>query len=297
MDLTTATPPEIDAEWAPLASVTYDALMALIEAKHVIYTANDLPRFYGEWEFKQASKAAVSAEENLPQLTERYEAAQAAEAPYEAEWNRRGGWTRAYLVISSGSQGHVHSTMACGTCFPTTQFHWMTELSGESEQEIVDQAGERACTVCYASAPVELRLDRPTQLFSADEKRRQAERTARQSAKAAKDAQAVLAENGTVLYKTERGATNAIAAELDNMVHYGPSHPSFAKWQSTVEQAVAGLARRGVAYDVEAKLVQIRDKKRKEHKKFLASPQAAQWRSQGLLNAEVDEPGYDPAKY
>lgn len=63
------------------------------------------------------------------------------------EFERRGGWTRAFLV--NNSNGHVHSSMQCSTCTPTTRFHWVTEYSDSTEDEIVAAAGERACTVCY----------------------------------------------------------------------------------------------------------------------------------------------------
>lgn len=69
------------------------------------------------------------------------------------EFDRRGGWPRAYLV----TDGHVHSSMHCSTCnkgeFPT-RFFWMLDYSGKTMAEIVEAAGERACTVCYPDAPV-----------------------------------------------------------------------------------------------------------------------------------------------
>lgn len=61
------------------------------------------------------------------------------------------GWSRAYLVRNSN--GHIHKSRNCGTCFPTTQYVWLTEMSGRDELEIAFLAGEKACTVCYAHAP------------------------------------------------------------------------------------------------------------------------------------------------
>lgn len=60
-------------------------------------------------------------------------------------------WSRFYLV--DNSNGHIHSTTACGTCFPTTQFRWVTSLSGQTEAEAVAELGEILCSVCYPSAP------------------------------------------------------------------------------------------------------------------------------------------------
>jgi hypothetical protein len=88
-------------------------------------------------------------------------------------------WTRAFLCVTSG-QGHVHSGRDCSTCRATTLFNWRTELSGAPESEIVEKAGERACTVCYPSAPVETR-SRPTQLFTPEEVAAQAERERRRA--------------------------------------------------------------------------------------------------------------------
>lgn len=113
---------------------------------------------------------------HLQKLLEELAAAQkllkelaAAIHPLEAEYQRR-PWTRAFLAITNG-RGHVHKTMWCSTCNrgeQDTAFHWMTSYSGMDETQIVADAGERACTVCYPSAPAEV-LNRPTKMFSPDE--------------------------------------------------------------------------------------------------------------------------------
>ena len=61
------------------------------------------------------------------------------------------GWPRAYLVRNSN--GHIHKSQDCVTCFPTTQYVWLTDMSGRDELEIAFLAGEKACTICYAHAP------------------------------------------------------------------------------------------------------------------------------------------------
>lgn len=100
-------------------------------------------------------------------------------------------WSRAFLVQG----GHVHSSMECSTCNRqgnATDFVWLPQYSGSDENLIVEDAGERACTVCYPSAPVDV-LQRPTRIFSDDERRqieeaeaRRAQREANRSARAAK---------------------------------------------------------------------------------------------------------------
>lgn len=61
------------------------------------------------------------------------------------------GWSRAFLVRNSN--GHIHKSRECVTCFDTTQYVWLTEMSGRDELEIAYLAGEKACTICYAHAP------------------------------------------------------------------------------------------------------------------------------------------------
>lgn len=71
----------------------------------------------------------------------------------DKEYQRRGGWTRSYLV----TDGHAHSSTGCSTCnngVRRTQFVQLVEYSGRTQEEIVAAAGERACTVCYPDAPV-----------------------------------------------------------------------------------------------------------------------------------------------
>ena len=65
------------------------------------------------------------------------------------------GWSRFFLVANAG--GHIHSSRHCSTCFPTTQFSWLTDLSGQTEGEAVDAHGAILCSVCFPSAPVEWR--------------------------------------------------------------------------------------------------------------------------------------------
>lgn len=63
------------------------------------------------------------------------------------------GWSRFFLVTSS--QGHIHSSTGCSTCLPTTRFGWLPSVSGLTEKEAVEQHGERLCSVCFPSAPVQ----------------------------------------------------------------------------------------------------------------------------------------------
>ena len=92
-------------------------------------------------------------------------------------------WTRAFIVPG----GHVHSSMRCHTCFTTTTFYGVPQCSGLTEDEIVALAGERACTACYPTAPVDV-LKRATQLFTRDEAEAQRLRDERAAKRNAKEA-------------------------------------------------------------------------------------------------------------
>lgn len=63
------------------------------------------------------------------------------------------GWSRFFLVTSS--PGHIHSSMSCSTCYPTTRYAWLPHLSGKTEEEAVESQGPALCSICFPSAPVE----------------------------------------------------------------------------------------------------------------------------------------------
>lgn len=74
-------------------------------------------------------------------------------AEYKALEETYTGWSRFFLVTSS--KGHIHSSMHCSTCRPTTTFGWLPHLSDHTEAEAVDELGPTLCSVCYPSAPLE----------------------------------------------------------------------------------------------------------------------------------------------
>jgi hypothetical protein len=116
--------------------------------------------------------------------------------PLNDEFVDRGGWTR-YWIVTNGN-GHVHRSQSCSTCRPTTDFYWLAELSGMTHTKLVELSGERACTVCFPSAPVEAR-NRPTSIFTPAELERQ-ERTAERERKALlKKAKEITTPNGQPL--------------------------------------------------------------------------------------------------
>lgn len=98
-------------------------------------------------------------------------------------WIDNGCWSRTFVVPG----GHVHSSMDCHSCYPTTRYYWYVEFSGAEESEIVENAGDRACTICYPSAPV----DRPTTMYTPDERQAKVDAEARAQAKIEREAKRI----------------------------------------------------------------------------------------------------------
>lgn len=193
-------PVEIDTQLAELYLAGQKASQALKAAQeHGHQVVGDRRTSHGRvWKFNEnevfekleamtqlptyEARSAERVLEKLDKVVEAIEAARTAMAPLNELFDTH-NWTRAFLVAG----GHVHSSRSCRSCYPTTQYCWLPMLSGHDEAEIIELAGDRACTVCYPSAPVET-LSRPTQLFTPDERAAQADREAKLAAKAARDA-------------------------------------------------------------------------------------------------------------
>jgi len=135
------TPVEIDTK---LAEFYYEQ----DELKFDITNLRSRIEDYAEREYYAGSKA--KAESKLEELLERYSIVFASVQILNKKYT---GWSRAFLV--KNSNGHIHASMNCGTCFPTTQYIWLTDLSGQDRLEIAGLAGEKACSVCYPDAPSE----------------------------------------------------------------------------------------------------------------------------------------------
>jgi len=93
--------------------------------------------------------------ERAAQLTEDFKAEfEKANAPFKAEWDRRGGWTRYYLVPG----GHLHY-YNCHTLTPgQTLVGLLYEASGLDAAEVVGKYQVTACTHCFPDAPVARKL-------------------------------------------------------------------------------------------------------------------------------------------
>jgi hypothetical protein len=237
-DPTTATPSEIDEELARLDfehAKTQNTLLGLRKSRRRLLESDMIA-------------SAADLEPRIDQAHQSIAEIEAAARPLDAEFTRRGGWARAWLVLNTG--GHVHRTTACRTCFPSTQFAWLTQLSGQDETEIVEQAGQAACTECYPSAPVEVR-SRPSRIKTPQQLAREAEKAERAKAKATK---AITAPDGTPLrtkgygqIDTEFTARRSYADALSYARHLTRSNVAYhrdtiAEYRDDAQLILAALA-------------------------------------------------------
>lgn len=130
-----------------------------------------------------AEKAAAELPAAQAKVLELYELAR----PFEAEYTRRGGWSRYYLI----TDGHLHYDVSGSRCSrtPNSDHYWVTQLSGKSEADAIEAAGERICTICFPSAPV-LALTRSSRLHTPTEYEREAARVEREKVRRGKVAKA-----------------------------------------------------------------------------------------------------------
>lgn len=167
MDITTATPTEIDTELADLYRRDGVARAALDRSRRDLYRAlgNRVTGSRASFTLTAEDVAGLRARvESDPMfrygsVLESFDKATAAlaeiaaeEAPLHAEYARR-PWSRFFLVQG----GHIHSSMHCSTCNRNgklTAFIWLPELSGQTEAEAVAAQGAVLCTTCYPSAPL-----------------------------------------------------------------------------------------------------------------------------------------------
>jgi hypothetical protein len=234
MDITTATPAEIDAEIARLEA-EYARAYAILDRKASTPAARE-----------QASRDAQAAREALN--------------PLNAEFERRGGWNRYFLVEG----GHLHYDVSSYRCSRTitTRHYWPTELADLPVDEVVALAGERACTVCFPGAPVAV-LKRPSKLQTKSE----AEQVAAAAERAQKRSEAAKAKAAKAIVDPETGGElvvntygwaetikteRAAAIELVNQLWYQKYYSDPQDRDAAVAQLLAALAaKRGTTIEEE----------------------------------------------
>jgi hypothetical protein len=196
MDITTATPVEIDTELARIGGEIAQQEAIISRAERTIDLEHKHPAPSGDVNQRRIDQCQglINAA-----LIERARLRGQA-APFEAEFARRGGWTRYFLVDSETGNGHVHSDASTRRCsrVAATRHYWLTDQSGRPAVDVVADAGERACTVCFPWAPVET-LSRPTMFYTPTEQEKQVARAERERKAEAKRAKAITNPDGSVL--------------------------------------------------------------------------------------------------
>lgn len=185
MDLTKMTPPQVDELLADLweREGKQHALAAAVYVR-AHYAIGEKARFVGAqgrrewptsdehalaecrklveagfevkpWSSGDPAKVVASYEEIIKELARISDEQQVL----GNEFRRRGGWSRFYLVTSS--DGHIHDSMSCSTCRPSTRYGWLPKVSGLSAADAVAEYGPLLCSVCFPGAPVEWCVGRP----------------------------------------------------------------------------------------------------------------------------------------
>lgn len=149
MDLSTKTPSEIDTVLARIWKQKSPLLHDLLHYGEIAKSRELRPY---EAEYLEKSKA------KLQELVKE-------EKPYNDEYIRR-RWRR-YFLVTNGN-GHVHRERHCPTCFATTLYAWLPELSGCDEKEAVAEYGEKMCSVCFPDAPTIAKLMGPSKFAQAE---------------------------------------------------------------------------------------------------------------------------------
>lgn len=148
MNLSEQTPAQIDGELFPI-------LEKLARAEQY----RDNYRRLAEEAQAQMDETGFSPQlrsfnEGLAKYEEQVEELDRQALPFEAEYNRRGGWTR-YIVVP---RGHLHRR-SCSTLTPgRTMVGQVAEASGMTDEQVVEHFKITACTHCFPDAPVAPKL-------------------------------------------------------------------------------------------------------------------------------------------
>ncbi|MFJ6508657.1 hypothetical protein [Streptomyces sp. NPDC091879] len=226
MDLTNATPAEIDTALYAAYVKTADLTAQQQRAQQFINIIDDTEpgSHYSHLPSRSPERRAELVAE-IERLQERIqEILQGEIYPREARYHSR-RWTRYYLV--DNTNGHVHKDQACDTCFPTTQYAWLIEQSGMTAEDLVELAGEKACTRCFPWAPTDT-LKRKTRLESVDKKAARLEREAKKAEREAKKAAKAIANpDGTPLKTFDHHWPERQVVRNGKVVKVHPAHDSY----------------------------------------------------------------------
>lgn len=180
MPIGEATPNDIDEKLADLWSrINREREMKRVRERDLHHARRNVGR-YGitESTIAQREASVAQSEATLDSLTDEA-------APYENEYARRGRWARYFRVVTSG-EGHVHSSMSCHSCYPTTTYVWLPTLSGQGADEAVDSYGSEMCSHCFPGVLTHPRYQSRGRIAEEAAQARAVEKAERDRIKAAK---------------------------------------------------------------------------------------------------------------
>lgn len=214
------TPVEIDTEIARLIPIFTRAQYRAESTRNQIAQAVDNPKRY----------FYVDVPRLQDQLIEQDEEVAIAYAPLAALEAKYTGWNRYFIVTNTN--GHVHRSQHCTTCYPTTQYGWIPSLSDCVEADLVAEYGELACTVCFPDAPTYKGFGDGTSAIARYTAAEKAERAAVKAEKAAAKAAKTLNQpvrvrrhGGSNVFtdriETVAAAKSWIKGTIDDVIIYG----------------------------------------------------------------------------
>lgn len=248
--LAAMTPAEIDTE---LARIMTERSELAIQHRREMNTL----RLVKAGNRRYSWMKAEDIEATIEKLILKIEALTAEADPYEAEFTRRGGWFRYFLV--NNSNGHVHRGMDCTTCYWDTRYSWLIDLADCDENAMIEEWGEKACTVCFPTAPVNPFYNRPSRRDREAVEAREAEKRAKEElkrkkeearlereAKAKTKAERVAAEKAAGTYKMTPTEKRGAAVEGISKAYYGPAFKNYGEarvtdWDALVAACDAAL--------------------------------------------------------
>lgn len=187
-DLAAATPVQIDTVLAwyyeatgvaeQRMTIQAEAMAVLTLKKDKVLRGVDVPGIRTAADGIRLQVKLQAATEAATRLMDELKALEAEMAPFEDEFIAR-RWNRYFLV--QNDNGHIHSSMHCQTCNregQRTRFNWLVDFSGKAEEELTDQVGPTACTVCFPWAET-IRVEHEAQVRAEKAAAREAAQTER----------------------------------------------------------------------------------------------------------------------
>jgi hypothetical protein len=151
---------------------------------------------------------------------------------------RANPWTRYFPCLNA--DGHIHSSLNCPTCRPTTPMGWTPQLSGKPAEDAVAELGPVLCTVCFPEAPVEWKRE-PSELRAGQRAAEKAEREAKKARKNLLPGEVITVNDRFAdRITTVAAAKDALRKEVEFRDYFGHGpHVSYPAW---AEAAVAAKA-------------------------------------------------------